>query len=133
MDSTPPNTTDQEALRHQLEAMGVESTTSITTLGADTPRIRDNLSHETLDLLNQAADSLNKAQNKGIKRLRTDSNSTDNRLEYPSESKAIYLKAKGLYRRKLTIAVNLHHIRDRLKQGKYPTQENLPLWCLILL
>ena len=66
MDTTPSNTTDQETLRHQMEAMGVESTTSITTLGADTPIERDDLNKETLPLPNQTADSLKRTQHKRL-------------------------------------------------------------------
>ena len=107
---------------NQLEAMGVESTTSITTLGADTPMARNNLSHETLELLTKAADSLENTHLKGLKRKRGDSENQDNRSSYPTESKAIYLKTKNLFRKKLAIATNLHHIKARLNQGKYPIQ-----------
>ena len=55
MDTNLSSSTSQEALLNQMETMGVQSTTSIrTTLGRDTPIPRDNLSNETLDLLEKA-------------------------------------------------------------------------------
>ena len=77
MDTTPSNTTDQETLRHQMEAMGVESTTSITTLGADTPIERDDLKRETLLLPNQTADSLGCTQYKRLETTEKSNSSPD--------------------------------------------------------
>ena len=52
--------TSQDTQMAQMEAMGVQATTSITTLGVATPFPKENLSNETLELLQKTADTLTK-------------------------------------------------------------------------
>ena len=54
------------------------------------------------------------------KRKRTDENG-DMRSSYPYESKAVYLRIKNLYKKKLNIAANMHTIKLSLKHNKFPT------------
>ena len=89
MDTTPSSSTSQAALLNQMEAMGVKSTTPIYTLNRDTPVPRENISNETLQLLEEASSKINPTK-KGIKRLREESPANDNRNQYPNESKPIY-------------------------------------------
>ena len=123
MDTTPSSSTSQAALLNQMEAMGVKSTTSIYTLSRDTPVPRENISNETLQLLEEASSKINPAK-KGIKRFREESPANDNRNQYPNESKPIYLKVKSLHKKKLAIATNLHQIKQGIAENKYPNQAN---------
>ena len=129
MDTNPSTSTSQDALLTQIEAMGVKSTTSLITLGVDTPVPKETLSNETLDLLEKAATSLSAPANRGRKRLREDPTTADTRTGYPNESKSLYLKTKNLYRRKLSVATNLHHMKMRLGTNKYPTQVDFRCSC----
>ena len=114
--------TSQDTLLNQMEAIGIKSTTSMTTLGQDTPTPRGNISNDTLQLLETAATKLS---NKiGVKRPREDCTNEDERSQYPAVSKPLYLKTKSLHRRKLALAANIHQIQQRLAQNKYPTQVN---------
>ena len=122
MDTNPSASISQDTLLNRMEAMGVESTASFKTLGADTPIARENISSETLQLLNEAADELSRP--KGIKRMRENTPPRDDRSSYPNDSKAIYLKTKTLHRRKLALASNLHQIKLGIGDKKYPNQVN---------
>ena len=55
MDTTPSTTVNQDVLLYQMEALGVESTTSFITSKADTPLPKENISNETLQLFDNAA------------------------------------------------------------------------------
>ena len=96
---------------------------SFITSKADTPLPRENISNETLQLLDDAANKLS-VPNKGIKRPRSGSPTTDHRAQYPSNSKQIYLKTKTLHKRKLALAANLHQIKQGIAEKKYPNQVN---------
>ena len=115
--------TSQDTLLNQMEAIGIKSTTSMTTLGQNTPTPRGNISNETLQLLETAATKLSNNK-KGVKRPREDSTNEDERSQYPADSKPLYLKTKSLHRRKLALATNIHQIQQGLAQNKYPTQVN---------
>ena len=91
--------TSQDTLMAQMEAMGVQSTTSITTLGAATPFPKENLSNETLELLQKTADTLTKGEPRGRKRLRADTDENDNRASYPQASKAITYRQRTYTRK----------------------------------
>ena len=111
MDTIMSTSTSQDTLLNQMEAIGIQSTTSMTTLGNDTPAPKGNISNETLQLLESAATKLENPS-RGIKRPRGDSTSNDERTNYPTDSKPLYLKTKSLHRRKLALAANIHQIRQ---------------------
>ena len=57
---------------------------------------------------------------KASKRKRTDSGEDPNQ-KYPNEAKPLYLKAKNLYFEKLHLATSVHHIKEELNEGCFPT------------
>ena len=101
--------------------MDLQSTSSTPLLG--TPIPKNTLSDETLRLLEQAATDLGSidlnAKSSSTKRKRTEENG-DIRTNYPEATKSVYLKIKNLYKKKLSIAVNMHAIKNGLKNNKYP-------------
>ena len=72
MDTKSSTSTSQDALLTEIEALGVNSTTSLITLGVDTPFPKETLGKETLELLEKAATTLTAPPNRGRKRLRED-------------------------------------------------------------
>ena len=68
MDTNPSTSVSQDTLANRLGAMGVQSTTSINLIGPDTPLPRENISAESLKLLDSAATKLSNP-NIGIKRF----------------------------------------------------------------
>ena len=58
MSTNPSNSVSHETLMNQMEGMGIESTTSMDTLGQDTSLPKGNISNETLELLKWACDKL---------------------------------------------------------------------------
>ena len=123
MDAETSTSASHDTLLNQLEAIGIESTTSIKTLGTDTPIPRGNISNETLELLTNASASLANPK-RGIKRMRETTPTGDERSTYPKDSKALYLKTKTLHRRKLSLAATIHQIKEGVSQNRYPNQAN---------
>ena len=123
MDTTLSTSTSQETLSNQMEAMGVKSNTSMITTGRDTPLPKENISNETLQLLQTAATTLS-TNRRGVKRFREETPPRGEREQYPANSKPLYLKAKSLHKRKLAIAANIHQIKEGLASNKYPHQVN---------
>ena len=94
-----------------------------------TPIPTTTLSSETVELLNEAANRLKDpatSKGKGVKRKRilSPAASPDNRGNYPAASKPLYLKAKTLFRRKLTLATNINSIKNSLMSRSFPVQSN---------
>ena len=83
------------------------------------------MSSETVNLLDEVANRLkrDKTDSRSAKRQRSGSPSTDrestSRDRYPPAAKNHYFKAKNLYRKKLHIATNLHHVKSQLKEGQF--------------
>ena len=71
------------------------------------------ISNETLELLKGASDKLDPPK-KGVKRARYEPGN-DDRANYPTGSKPLYLKTKNLHRRKLALAANIHQIKTAVR------------------
>ena len=117
----------QSTLVTAMDTLGVESTTNITP-AIGTPIPHTTLSNETMLLLEQTAHQLGQTKDSNLnlsKRRRVDAPQGDQRTGYPKESKLLYLKTKTLHRKKLSLATNIHQIKQNLSDNKFPTQANL--------
>ena len=90
------------------------------------------ISDETLNTLNQVNAKLQGAQSKTAnprKRPRrgsltnneTNPQYTDTRVEYPSAAKPVYLRLKGLHKKKLSLASNMKIMEGKLAKNCYPS------------
>ena len=95
MDTNPSISVSHETLLNQKEAMGIESTTSLTTLGHDIPLSKENISQETLRLPN--GDPKKLAQPMKSAKTSSEENDTDERAHYPASSKPLYLNNWEIY------------------------------------
>ena len=118
------NSVSQDTLVNAIGTLGVQSASNLTS-GRDTPLPTANFSDETLQLLNRAAAALNLTDNtitQPNKRRKLEPNDDLKRLNYPQASKSIYLKTKTLHRKKLSLATNIHQIKQLLTDQKFPLQ-----------
>ena len=112
-----------------LNNLQMKSASAFNTPMSGTPIPTTTLSSETVELLNEAVNRLKDpatSKGKGVKRKRnlSPAASPDNRGNYPPATKPLYLKAKTLFRRKLTLATNIHSIKNSLMSGSFPVQCN---------
>ena len=112
------------ALSADINNLQMKSAGTFNTPMSGTPIPTTTLSSE---LLNEASNRLKDpvtSKGKGVKRKRilSPAASSDNRGNYPAATKPLYLKAKTLFRRKLTLATNIHSIKNSLKSGSFPVQ-----------
>ena len=100
--------------------------------GCDTPIHTQRFSDETLNTLNAVTQKLQQQQAKSgnpRKRAKPSSSTTsdqnqgytDTREQYPAAAKPIYLRLKGLYRKKLSLASNVKIMEGKLSKNCYPT------------
>ena len=118
-----------------LDAMSRINVTSEPPSGCDTPVPMAKISDETLNTLNAVSSRLEASTSRATnprKRKRANdppnqeepSNKdryTDARDEYPAESKPIYLKLKGLHKKKLSLASNIKVMEGKLAKNQFPT------------
>ena len=107
------------ALSADLNNLQMKCASAFNTPMSGTPIPTTILSSETVELLNEAANRLKDpttSKVKGVKRKRilSPAASPDNRGNYPAATKPLYLKAKTLFRWKLTLATNIHSIKNSL-------------------
>ena len=124
MDKPLLRSVSEDTLVTAISTLGVKSATNITS-GPGTPYPKNNLSDETLQLFEQAADSLKakpSTTSQPTKRKRLQSSEDKKRTNYTQASKSIYLKTKTLHRRKLSFATNIHQIKKLLVENKFPLQ-----------
>ena len=118
------------------------SQSTFNTPAGSTPYPKVQLSDETISLLNEVSSKLKTEQAKpqrpkvdpkqdpqARKRKRTNGsqerpNGQAMHLKYPEALKPFYLKAKGLYIKKLNLATSIYQIGDGLLEGKFPAQTN---------
>ena len=120
--------TDLSARMYHLD---VESSNTLVSPGSATPLVEAAVSDETISLLTEVKKKLTAKStkreadpeagpSKATKRKRTDSGDDPNK-KYPTEAKPLYLKAKNLYIKKLHLATSVHHIKEELNEGCFPT------------
>ena len=134
----------ETTLSTAMQGLDVESgsLSAFNTPITGTPIPKVQLSGETIDILNEVSAKLKKQKSrsnsskddvnqKGTKRKRQDdataSSSNQHPLmkdKYPPELKPIYLKAKALSVKKLSLATTIHQVKEQLKEGHFPPQSN---------
>ena len=109
-----------------MNELDIQSVSAFNTPASGTPIPAHTLSSETVNLLDEVANKLKqekKSVDRANKRKRTGSPFTNrdntSRDKYPPAAKSRYFKAKNLYRRKLSIATSLHHVKNQLKDGNF--------------
>ena len=123
----------QSTLVTAIDTLGVESTTNITP-AIGTPIPHTTLSNETMLLLEQTANKLGQTKDSNLnptKQRCVDAPQGDQRTGYPKESKLLYLKTKTLHRKKLSLATNIHQMKQNLSDNKFPTQANFNCYTAI--
>ena len=129
--SAPSTTASQTEFCNAMSHVNIASEPAS---GYDTPIPNNRISEETLKTLNEVkaklGQSLSKKDNPN-KRKRLDSPDrgeppnkekyVDARDQYPSQAKPIYLKLKGLHKKKLSLASLIKVMEGKLSKNQYPS------------
>ena len=130
--SAPSTTVSQTDF---LDAMSWINVTSEPPSGCDTPIPIARISDETLNTLNAVSSRLEATTSRSTNPRKNKRTSeapqqgepsskdqySDNRDDYPPEAKPIYLKLKGLHKKKLSLASNIKVMEGKLTKNQFPT------------